>query len=177
MLASVSLSLSLFLLRFFSLPPTRLLARAHTDTRFSPSSFNRNASTVRFARLSFSTSLFCLSFSPSPSHLSISLFILRSSRSRTVGYARSLAHIVPHLPVAPPPFLPLMYLSPSLAVLRARTSPICVYRQCTHASSPSLCRASKHGYRARARVSARERHGGCWTRGRHGKRDGENERG
>lgn len=83
-----SLSLSLFLLRFFSLPPTRLLARAHTDTLLAVLvQSKRIHGTFRaslFFNLSFLSLFFSLSFSSSHLTLYSPLVSLTYCRIRSV---------------------------------------------------------------------------------------------
>lgn len=128
----------------FSLPRTRLVL------------VQSKRITARFAlSVSFFLPVFSLClFLPLPRIiLSHSLLLARLSRvlSRRIRF-EALAHTALRLPSGSLALLPTAYLSPSLAIVRARIPPISVDRQCTHASSPSLCRESKHGHGARARA-------------------------
>lgn len=121
-----------------------------------------------FCAVSLFQALFSLSryLPPFPSHLSVALFIVRSSRSSlvsdTLRVPRTHSSAPPIRPSPPLLLIPLVYLSPSLAVVRVRISPISVDRRYTHASSPSLCSARA---RARARTHVRG-HGGWRTTGK-----------
>lgn len=135
--------------------------RTHFSPPLLPRAFavpvqpNQARSAIRISRLSLLLSI-----------LFFSLFTFMFC-SFSVQLASILSATLVHNPAFPllpagPPFRPLS-LSPSLAVVRARMSPISVDRQYIYASSPSLCREQRRRTRisrVRARDAARSREGG-----------------
>lgn len=100
-----SLSLSLTLLRFFSLPPTRLLARAHTDTLLAVLVQSKRIHGAFRASLFFNLTFLSLFFSLSFSSFHLTLYSplvsLTYCRIRSVPRTHSSAPLTRPSPLPP----------------------------------------------------------------------------